>query len=94
MHRLKRQVLLEVLAMQANASARVLHTPHVQQLRALEAFQYETRRVVLDLSNTNIRTPRDLSHPKVCGAYVLWVPATISAHPAVRSRRFLVDLRE
>ena len=36
-----------VLAMQANASGRVLRTPHAVQLDALRAFEYESKRVVL-----------------------------------------------
>ena len=60
-------------------------------LRILDWLQHlpPQRRMVLELSNHKIPMPKDV--PK--WEYVGWVPATIAAHPAVRSRGIRVDLR-
>ena len=61
-------------------------------LRILDWLQHlpPQRRVVLELANHKIPMPKDVP---AWGYYVGWVPASISAHPAVRSRGFRVDLR-
>ena len=61
-------------------------------LRILDWLQHlpQQRRMMLDLSNHNVPIPRDKWG---WAKHVGWVPAAISAHPAVRSRGFLVDLK-
>ena len=61
-------------------------------LRILDWLQHlpPQRRMMLDLSNHNVPIPRDKWGR---AKHVGWVPASIAAHPAVRSRGFLVDLK-
>jgi len=61
-------------------------------LRILDWLQHlpPQRRMMLDLSNHNVPIPRDKWG---WAKHVGWVPAAISAHPAVRSRGFRVDLK-
>jgi len=61
-------------------------------LRIIDWLQHlpPQRRMVLDLSNHNVPIPKDKWGR---AKHVGWVPATISAHPAVRSRGFRVDLK-
>ena len=61
-------------------------------LRILDWLQHlpPQRRMMLDLSNHNVPIPRDKWGR---AKHVGWVPASIAAHPAVRSRGFRVDLK-
>ena len=80
--------LQEVPAERVSASRNFITEGDV--LRILDWLQHlpPQRRVVLDLSTHKIPIQWDCRGRRFAG----WVPATISAHPAVRSRRFHVGL--